>query len=202
MARQLQPKIKLMRKIGQDLGLKSNSVKVAKRIAILPGFHGRKGRRKVSDYGNQLHEKQKVKIMYGVLEKQFRQYFAWATKNPKATGTALLTLLERRLDNTIYRLGLAPTRASARQLISHGNVQVNNKRLSIPSYLVEIGDTVNLSNKATKIPYISEMIKQKNVGIPSWLERKGAIAKVTRLPERDDIHEDIKEQLIVEHYSR
>jgi len=202
MARQLQPKVKLMRKIGADLGLKSNPAKVAKRIAVLPGFHGRKGRRKVSDYGTQLQEKQKVKIIYGVLEKQFRRYFALATKNPKATGAVLLSLLERRLDNTLYRGGIAPTRAAARQLINHGNVQVNGKKLSIPSYSVNVDDTINLSTKAVKIPYIAELLKQKKTGVPEWLEIKGAVAKISRLPERDDIHEDIREQLIVEYYSR
>ncbi len=202
MARYTQPKTKLMRKIGMDLGLKSNPIKVARRIGILPGDHGKKGRRKMSDYASQLLEKQKVRIIYGVLEKQFRNYYATATKNPSATGAALLSLLERRLDNTVYRLGLAPTRAAARQLVSHGNVNVNNKKLTIPSYSVNEKDVVSLSDKATKIPYIAEALKQKNQGIPSWLERKGALGKVTRLPQREDITEDINEQLIVEFYSR
>lgn len=202
MARQLKSKIKLMRKIGIDLGLKSNPIKTAKRIAVAPGFHGRKGKKKLSDYGTQLQEKQKVKIMYGVLEKQFRRCFTQATKNPQATGAALLSILERRLDNVLYRLGFAPTRAAARQLISHGNVQLNGHRHSVPSYQVVVGDTVNLSVKATKIPYIAESLNQKKAGIPTWLERKSAAAKITRLPERDDISEEINEQLIVEYYSR
>jgi len=201
MARYTQPSNKLMRKIGVDLNLKTNPLKTARRLNVLPGFHGRRGRRKISDFGVQLLEKQKVRIMYGVLEKQFRSYFEKASRNPKATGAALLILLERRLDNTVYRLGLAPTRAAARQLVSHGNVSINNKKLTIPSYQVKVGDTVNLSERAVKIPYIAELLKEKQ-GQPAWLERKQAIGKVNRLPERDDIPEQINEQLIVEFYSK
>lgn len=202
MARYTGSKTKLMRKIGMDLGLRTNPVKAAKRIGVLPGFHGKKGRRKISDYGNQLLEKQKVRIIYGVLEKQFSGYFKKAARNPKATGSALLILLERRLDNTVYRLGLAPTRAAARQLVCHGNVNVNNQKLDIPSYSVNQGDIISLSNTATKIPYITECIKEKNKGIPAWLKRQSAAGQVTRLPEREDITEQINEQLIVEFYSR
>lgn len=202
MARYKGPKNKLMRKVGVDLNLRTNPVKVAKRLNILPGFHGRKGRRKISDFGSQLLEKQKVKILYGVLERQFRGYFAKAAKNPTATGAALLTFLERRLDNTVYRLGLSPTRASARQLVGHGNVLVNNHRISIPSYSVKQGDVITLSSTAVKIPYIAEHLKNKNIGIPKWLKRQAGAGQITRLPEREDITEDINEQLIVEYYSR
>lgn len=201
MSRHTGPKLKLTRKIGLDLGLKTNPNKTARRLTILPGTHGRKGRRKISDFGTQLLEKQKVKIIYGVSERQFRRYFSLATKDPKATGAVLLTILERRLDNVLYRLGFAPTRAAARQLIVHGNIRLNNKKHSVPSYLVKINDTITLTNKATKIPYITEILKQKK-SIPSWLSRQSAIAKIVRFPERDDITEDIQEQLIVEHYSR
>lgn len=202
MARYTQPKIKLMRKIGLDLGLKSNPVKVAKRIAVLPGFHGRKGRRKVSDYGTQLLEKQKVRIIYGVMEKQFQGYFEKASKNPTATGSALLSLLERRLDNVVYRLGFVPTRAAARQLVGHGNVQVNGVKTTVPSYSVSQGDTITLSATAVKIPYIAELLKAKNTGTPAWLEKKAAAGLVSRLPEREDVTEEINEQLIVEYYSK
>lgn len=202
MARYTGPKNKLMRKVGVDLGLRTNPVKVAKRIGVLPGFHGRRGRRKISDYATQLLEKQKVRIMYGILERQFRNYFAKATKNPQATGAELLNLLERRLDNTLYRLGFAPTRAAARQIVSHGNATVNNKKVSIPSYQVKPEDLVSLTQKATKIPYIIEQMKIKDQSIPKWLQRKAAVGKVTRLPQREDITEEINEQLIVEYYSR
>jgi small subunit ribosomal protein S4 len=202
MARYIGPKNKLMRKIGLDLGLQQNSIKVAKRIAILPGVHGKKGRRKMSGFGIQLLEKQKVKIIYGVLEKQFRRYFTMAAKNPQATGSVLLSLLERRLDNTVYRLGFAPTRAAARQLVAHGNVKVNGRKLDIPSYTTIVGDIITLTDTGAKIPYIAEFIKQKTQGIPTWLDRQGAAGKVTRLPVREDISEDINEQLIVEYYSK
>lgn len=201
MARYTQPKNKLMRKVGTDLNLKSNPLKTARRLNILPGFHGRRGRRKVSDYGVQLLEKQKVRVLYGVLEKQFQRYFEKAARNPQATGAALLILLERRLDNVVYRFGFAPTRAAARQLVSHGNVRVNNQKVTIPSYQVRSGDVVSLTDKATKIPYVAEIIKEKQ-GLPGWLERKQSIGKVNRLPERDDIAEQINEQLIVEFYSK
>ncbi len=202
MSRYTQPKIKLMRKIGQDLGLKSNPLKTAKRLNILPGFHGRKGRRKLSDFGTQLLEKQKVRILYGVMEKQLRRYFTAAAKNPTATGSALLSLLESRLDNVVYRLGFAPTRAAARQLITHGHVKVNNIKTSTPSYSLSQGDTIALSGRAVKIPYIADLLKAKNQGLPSWLEKKAAVGRVNRLPERDDVTDDINEQLIVEFYSR
>ena len=202
MARYTQPSNKLMRKVGTDLGLKSNPLKVARRLNVLPGFHGRRGRRKMSDFGTQLLEKQKVRILYGVLEKQFRNYFEKAASSDEVTGVALLSLLERRLDNVIYRLGFAPTRAAARQLVSHGNVRVNGKKVSIPSYQVRVEEVVNLSDKAMKIPYIAELIKEKNQGIPSWLERKLSVGKIARMPEREDISEPINEQLIVEFYSK
>ena len=202
MARYTGPRNKRMRKVGADLGLRTNPVKVAKRLNVLPGFHGRKGRRKISDYGSQLLEKQKVRILYGVLEKQFRNYFNKAAKIPKATGAALLILLERRLDNVIYRLNFAPTRAAARQLVSHGNVLVNGNKVNIPSYSVNSGDVVTLSSTASKIPYIAECIKDKNKGVPQWLERKASAGHIKNLPEREDITEQINEQLIVEFYSR
>jgi small subunit ribosomal protein S4 len=202
MARYTQPKTKLMRKVGTDLSLKSNPLKVARRINVLPGFHGRRGRRKVSDYGQQLLEKQKVKFLYGILEKQFRNYFEAAASTKEITGTALLVSLETRLDNVIYRLGMAPTRAAARQLVSHGNAKVNDKKISIPSYHVEVGDVISLTERATKIPYIAELLKQKDKGISPWLERKQNFGKIARMPEREDIVEDINEQLIVEYYSK
>ncbi len=202
MARYSGPKNKLQRKIGADLGLRTNPIKVAKRLNVLPGQHGRRGRRKLSEYALQLLEKQKARITYGVLEKQFRRYFDRATINPKATGAALLIQLERRLDNVVYRSGLAPTRAAARQIINHGNTNVNGKKVTIPSYQVVPGETVSLSSTAIKIPYISEHLKNSAQGIPGWIKRKGAVSLVDRLPEREDITEDINEQLIVEFYSR
>ncbi len=201
MARYIGPKNKLARKIGEDLGLKTNALKVARRLTSKPGQHGAKSRRKTSDYGTQLKEKQKVKYIYGILEKQLRKLYTEASKNPTATGSALLSLLERRLDNAIYRLGWTGTRAAARQLVSHAHVQVNGKKMDVPSYQVKVNDVISLTSKGTKIPLVAAAVKE-NSSSATWLEQKGAVAKVSRLPERTDVTETIEEQLIVEYYSR
>lgn len=201
MARYIGPKQRLQRQVGEDLGLKTNSLKTARRLHARPGMHGT-ARRKLSDYGVQLKEKQKVKYMYGVLEKQLHRLYSQASKNPLATGTVLLSLLERRLDNVMYRLGWAPTRPAARQLVGHGHVTVNNKKMDIPSYSVKVGDVIKLNDKSLKIPVIAELLKDENRAIPAWLEKKATVAKVQRFPEREDIAEVIQEQLIVEFYSR
>lgn len=202
MARNFGPKNKLARKVGQDLGLKTNPMKGARRITARPGVHGKKQRRKVSDYGRQLMEKQKLRIVYGVQEKYLRGLFTVATKNPLGTGQELLKLLERRLDNVVFRLGFAPTRAAARQLVNHRNVLVNGKKLNIASYRVQIDDVVELTDNASKIPYIATMLENDSVGIPAWLQRKARVGKVVALPSREDVGEGIEEQLVVEYYSR
>ncbi|MFZ5376444.1 MAG: 30S ribosomal protein S4 [Patescibacteria group bacterium] len=202
MARYTGPKHKLQRQIGEDLGLLSNSLKSARRLNQRPGQHGAKGHRKMSNFGTQLKEKQKIKYIYGVLEKQLRKLYEKASKNPTATGAALLSLLERRLDNVVYRAGWAPTRAAARQMVSHNQLTVNEKKMGIPSYAVKVGDVIVLKSKATKIPVVSELLKVENPVVPAWLERKQAALKVSRLPERDDIVEKLDEQLVVEYYSR
>jgi small subunit ribosomal protein S4 len=201
MARHSGPKNKLARRIGEDLGLKTNALKVARRINILPGQHGAKGRRKISNYGLQLREKQKVKYIYGIMEKQLRKQYAAASKNPTATGAALLSLLERRLDNTVYRLGWAPTRASARQLVSHNKVVVNNKKMDVPSYQVKVGDVISLKPKGANIPAVADLLKE-TLTPPQWLKVKSTVGSVAALPKRDDVTESIDEQLIVEYYSR
>ncbi|HKY74317.1 MAG TPA: 30S ribosomal protein S4 [Patescibacteria group bacterium] len=202
MARMYGPKNRLARKTGFDLGLKTNPLKVARRLNIPPGQHGRKGKKKVSDYGEQLSEKQKVKFMYGVMEKQFHKLYELAAKTPASTGKVLLTLLERRLDNVLYRLGFAPTRAAARQMVVHGHVRVNDKKMTIPSYAVKVDDVVQLSDKAIKIPVVAELLKEKNKAVPAWLDKQAAVGKIIRLPEREHIDVGINEQLIVEFYSR
>jgi len=201
MARHTGPKNKLARRIGEDLGLKTNALKLARRLNIPPGQHGPKGRRKLSNYGQQLREKQKVKYIYGVLEKQLRRLYKKASNNPTATGAALLTLLERRLDNAVYRSGLAPTRAAARQLVSHSHITVNGVKMNVPSYQIKVDDVVAVRDKSTSIPYVAEAIKEGETAI-EWIDRKGPAFKITRLPEREDITERIQEQLIVEYYSR
>lgn len=202
MARYTSAKQKLQRRIGEDLGLKTNAVKTAKRIMVRPGAHGAKMRRKMSGYNVQLREKQKVRITYGLLEKQLRKLFEKASADPLNTGGVFLSLLERRLDNVIYRLQFAPTRAAARQIVAHNGVTVNGKKMNIPSYSVKVGDVINLKEKTTKIPVVAALLKNDNPAVPAWLERKAAVGKVVRLPEREDIKENIEEQLIVEYYNR
>jgi small subunit ribosomal protein S4 len=202
MARYNGPRNKQARRIGADLGLKTNPKSLERRINTVPGQHGRKGKGKVSDFGIQLTEKQKAKFIYGVMEHQFKKYYVEASRNPLATGEVMLSLLERRLDNCLYRLGFAPTRRAARQLVAHGNVKVDEKKLSIPSYSVKIGQTLSLTSTALAIPYIKDILESKTLAIPAWLTRQGAIGKVTRLPVRTDITEEINDQLIVEYYSR
>lgn len=201
MSRYTGPKNKLARKIGEDLGLKTNPLKVAKRVAIRPGMHGKKMRKKMSDYGTQLQEKQKVRYIYGVTEKQLRKLYDVATKTDVATGSAFLRLLELRLDNVVYRMGFAPTRAAARQLVSHGHVSVNGRKMDVSSYSVKIDDVITLKESSTKIPAVANSMKNP-IGMAKWVEVKQHAGKIVRFPERDDIGGAINEQLIIEWYSR
>ena len=169
-----------------------------------PGQHG-KGRSKYSDYGIQLREKQKVKRIYGVLEKQFRLYFQKAERMKGITGDNLLLLLERRMDNMVFRLGFASSRSEARQLIRHGHFLVNGKRVNIPSYLISQGETIEVREKSKKIPRVVESLEAvARRGVPHWLELddKKMAGKVALLPSREDLIMPIKEQLIVELYSK
>ncbi len=206
MARYTGPKNRLSRREGMDLGYKTPGTKahaqLLKRLGVPPGQHGARGRRKVSDFGLQLREKQKVKRQYGVLERQFRKTFAQAKKWKGNTGEKLLEFLERRLDNVIYRMGLSPTRGLARQLVSHGHVMVDGKKVNIPSFRVEKDAVITLGAKGLEIPAVKKVLGDTAAQTPSWIERKGPVGKVVRLPERADVREDINEQLIVEHYSR
>lgn len=202
MARQHGPKNKLARRAGIDLGLKTNSVKLGKRLSVPPGQHGRKGSKKLSEYGIQLREKQKVRWIYGVLEKQFARYYEKASKKTGETGKELLRLLECRLDNVVYRLGFAPTRAAARQLVAHGHVTVNGQKVDRPSYQVEADMKVAIIEKASKIPAVANVLEDKNKNMPKWLERQGLTGRVKSMPERTDIDFDINENLVVEYYSR
>jgi small subunit ribosomal protein S4 len=202
MSRYTGPKQKLSRRIGEDLGVKTNAVKTAKTLLNRPGQHGAKGRKKLSDYGVQLKEKQKLKYIYGLSEKQLHSLYEVATKNPTATGAALLGLLERRLDNVVYRLGWAATRAAARQMVTHGHIQVNAKKMNIPSYTVQLNDVINIKPTSASTPGIAARLKELNKELVAWLERKTAAGKVVRYPERSEIKEAVEEQLIVEFYSR
>ena len=201
MARHSGPKQRLQRQVGEDLGLKTNALKTARRLNTRPGQHGTK-RRKLSQYGIQLKEKQKVKYLYGLLEKQLHRLYSQASKDPLATGAALLSLLERRLDNVVYRLGWAPTRAAARQLVVHEHVLLNDRKMNVPSYSVKVNDVVKLKDNTAKIPMVAELLKEEAKTLPGWLDRKATIAKIQRFPEREDVTEVIDEQLVVEFYSR
>lgn len=206
MARYTGPKNRLARREGLDLGLKTVGSKshasLLRRLTIPPGQHGPKGRRKISEYGEQLREKQKVKHLYGIMERQFRRYFSMAKKWKGNTGDKLIEFLERRLDNVLYRLNLAPTRAGARQFVSHGHVLVDGKRVGIPSYQVRVDQVITFTSKGFEIPAIKKSLEVTDVNIPAWLARLGPVGKVARLPVRSDVAEDISEQLIVEYYSR
>ncbi len=204
MARYLGSKNKIARRFGEDLGLKSSALKLNKRLGVRPGQHGlSKMRRRLSDYGVQLREKQKVKYIYGILEKQITKLYKEATSASTSTGLMILIFLERRLDNIVYRSGWTQTRAQARQFVSHNHILVNGKKVNIPSYRVRIDDVVEIKKKALNIPFIKESLKNNvNVNKTNWLEVKGSLLKVKFLPEREDIKENINEQLIVEFYSR
>jgi len=169
-----------------------------------PGQHGQR-RGKFSDYGSQLREKQKVKRMYGLLEKQFRKCFRTAERKSGITGENFLILLERRLDNIVFRLGFAYSRNQSRQLISHNHILVNGKRVNIPSYIVKAGDMIEIREKSRKMPLINEAVEAvERLGVPSWLalEKENYRGKVIAFPERKDLTMPVQEQLIVELYSR
>lgn len=202
MSRYTGSKNKLQRRIGEDLGLKTNAVKVARVINARPGQHGAKNRRKLSEYGLQLKEKQKLRYIYGLTEKQLHKLYIEATKDPTSTGAALLNLLERRLDNVVYRLGWTATRAAARQLVSHNHVLVNGKKMNIPSYVADVNDVITIRPNFVSSPAVAERLKEEPTAVPAWLERKGAAGKVLRYAERAEIREAVEEQLIVEYYSR
>ncbi len=193
------PKDRLSRREGFDLFGKGAKLT---RLSVPPGQHGPKGARKTSEFGKQLREKQRAKRFYGLSEKQFSGLVARAGKVKGNTGEMLIALLETRLDNVVFRLGFAPTRPAARQLVSHRHILVDGKLLSIPSYRVKEGETIALDAKAQEIPEIKKLLVVEEPKLPSWLERKGAIGRVKNLPKREDILEPISEHAIIEFYSR
>jgi len=206
-ARYLGPKAKLSRREGTDLFLKSARRPISDKAKFdsKPGQHGRTSGSRTSDYGLQLREKQKVKRMYGVLEKQFRRYFAEAERRKGNTGSNLLLLLESRLDNVVYRMGFGSTRAEARQLVSHCGVMVNGQPVNIPSYSVKSGDVVSVRDKAKKQTRVQEAVKlAESIGMPGWVQVDGSKLEgvFKKAPDRDEFGSDINESLIVELYSR
>jgi small subunit ribosomal protein S4 len=206
-ARYLGPKAKLARREGTDLFLKSarRAISDKAKFDSKPGQHGRTSGSRTSDFGLQLREKQKVKRMYGVLERQFRRYFEEAERRRGNTGANLLTLLESRLDNVVYRMGFASTRAEARQLVSHRAITVNGQIVNIASYLVKVGDSVAVREKAKKqLRVVDAMKLAESIGLPGWVQVDASKLEgvFKKTPDRDEFGSDIKEALIVELYSR
>lgn len=201
MARYTGPKTKIARKLGEPI---FGEDKVLAKKNYPPGQHGQNRRRKQSEYGIQLREKQKAKYTYGVLERQFRNMFKKASAMKGVTGEVLLQLLEQRLDNVVYRLGIAPTRAAARQLVSHRHIVVNGQVVNIPSYRVEPGQVVAVREKSKSLEIVQDALSGFNHSKYPWIEWDDSIkgGKLLHLPQREDIPENIKEQLIVELYSK
>ncbi len=208
MARYRGPREKLERRLGVDLGLKGER-RLAGKSALekrpyAPGQHGQR-RAKISEYGMQLREKQKAKFMYGVSEKQFRTLFKEAARKEGNTGELLIQLLEQRLDNVVYRLGFATTRAFARQLVNHGHILVDGKRVDIPSYRVKPGQKIEVKEKSKTNPQIVRSMELTNqTGIVEWVDvdKDKLFGIFTRIPEREEVKIPVEERLIVELYSK
>ena len=207
MARYLGPKCKLSRRQGVDLGLKSRARAIESKCQLEkpPGQHGENRGRRMSDYALQLREKQKLRYTYGVLERQFRNYYKEAARQKGATGENLLQLLERRLDNVVYRMGFGCTRAEARQLVSHKAVLLNGKCMNIPSHLVDKDDVVSIREKSKKQVRVQDSLAiAEQLGFPDWVEVdvKKMEGRFQTVPGRDDLSADINESLVVELYSK
>ncbi|MGB7754516.1 MAG: 30S ribosomal protein S4 [Salinisphaera sp.] len=207
MAKYTGPKCKLSRRAGTDLLLKGRgrSLEGKCKIDTLPGAQGTARRQRLSDYALQLREKQKLRHMYGVLENQFRNYYKKAASQKGATGVLLLQLLESRLDNVVYRMGFAATRAEARQLVNHKAVAVNDYPVNIPSYQVKEGDVIAIRNKAKQQTRILEAVQvASQIGLADWVEvdEKGLRGTYKSVPDRDQVLPDINENLVVELYSK
>ena len=201
MSRYTGPKRRLSRREGVALFPKDAKA-LERKCAVPPGMRGTRSRnRRTSEFGTQLREKQKAKRLYGLSEKQFRNTFDEASKRKGRTGKTLLELLETRLDNIVYRLGFAKSRPEARQLVSHGHIQVDNKKVGIPSYRVSIDSTVAILPKFVDNTQVKKNLEEGRT-VSGWLERKAAVGKVLRLPEREEMEAIVDEQLIVEYYSR
>ena len=207
MARYIGPKCKLSRREGRDLllksGIRSHDSKC--KSETVPGQHGRTRRPRISDYGVQLREKQKVRRIYGVMEKQFKTYYKQAARKKGVTGDNLLQMLESRLDNVVYRMGFASTRAEARQLVSHKAILVNDKKVNIPSYQLNPGDNISLSNKAQSQSRVKQSLEiAKNREECDWVDvNEGIFSGIYKaVPERDSLDTDINENLIIELYSK
>lgn len=208
MARYTGPVCRLCRREGMKLYLKGDRCYTEKcaidRRGYAPGEHGQ-GRKKVSEYALQLREKQKLRRIYGILERQFSRYFDLASKKKGITGEALLQLLERRLDNVVYRLGFAASRQEARQVVRHGHIAVNGRKVSIPSYSVNVGDVVSIREGSRELPRFKELAAGLNErSVPAWLELNPAelSGRIVSIPTRQEIDVPVQEHMVVELYSR
>jgi small subunit ribosomal protein S4 len=205
MAKSQTPKGKLVRKFGENIFGNPKYDRLLNRKPYAPGQHGQGRRSKLSNYGTQLREKQKIKFMYGLLENQFRLTFEKAEKMKGETGTNMLQLLECRLDNVVYRLGFAPSRPAGRQLVSHKHFLINNKVVNIPSYTVKPGDVIEVRDKSKKMDLVLESMRRIKGDMDlSWLELDKAKLRGTfvTVPDRDEMHLTVNEQLVVELYSK
>ncbi len=199
------PKVRIARKFGVEFGLKTPGTKsyerMIRRLNIRPGQHGRK-RRRLTEYGLQLLEKQKLKYMFGINERQLRNYFEKAVAKKGNTALFLCQMLEKRLDNIVYRLGFAPTRAAARQLVSHNHIKVNDRVVNIASYQVKIGDKITFkSEKSMNIPYVKKMLEEKVI-LPKWLKRKGNVGELVEEPTEEEISKIVDLRMLIDFYSR
>ena len=208
MARSIEPDCRQCRREGCKLFLKGERCTTKKcameRRPVIPGQHGNSRRRVTfSEYGTQLREKQKVKRMYGILEKQFHAYYEEAERMKGVTGENLLSLIERRLDNVVYRMGIGASRKQCRQIVNHGHITVNGKRVDIASYIVKVGDVIAVKESKQDLDAFKSL-KGMKIVMPKWLEfdTNTLTGKILALPKREDIDSDIKEQLIIEMYSR
>ncbi|MDO8608984.1 MAG: 30S ribosomal protein S4 [bacterium] len=200
------PKNRIARREATDLGLKTigskSHARLLKKLNVPPGQHGASRRKKTTEAGFQLREKQKLRYIFGLTERQLSNYFHTASEKKGNTINFVVEYLEKRLDNSVYRLGFAPTRAASRQIVSHGHVKVNDKRVNIPSYQIKLNDVVTLDERSTKIPYIEKQLTNKDVIIPSWFEKKAIAGKLIAQPTKDEITKQVNLRLIIEFYSR
>ena len=190
-----------------DLGLKTPGSKshasLLRRLSVLPGQHGLKRRRKLSERSRQLREKQKLRFLFGVTEKQLKTYYQKASFMKGNTGVLLGEFLERRLDNVVFRLGFAPTRASARQLVNHGHISVNDKRIDVASYQVQNNDKIGFRKEGTvKIPYVESSLSNKDLIVAGWFQKEGTVGKLIGTPTNEDIEKQVNVRSVIEFYSR
>ncbi len=201
------PRNRIARREGIDLGLKTTGSKsqasLLKKLTVFPGQHGTRTRRKVSEHARQLREKQKLRYAFGVSESQMKNYFKNSIRKTGNTALFLSQYLEKRLDNVLYRMGFTPTRAAARQLISHKHVKVNDSIMAVASYQVKIGDIITFTReKSGKIPAVATSLERKDSIIPPWVERQGIVGKVIAEPTAETIDKQVNLRLVVEFYSR